>query len=297
MPMPKRRLTSVAIRLEGWIYLFDCGEGTQVPYKELHLGQRSLRVIAITHLHADHCLGLPGMLMLRAQMPDPEPLVLLGPPGLTSFVKHLREDLAMYINYEINIHEWQNTSDTLAYEDEHVRIFWQPVEHSVFCLGYRLEEHQRPGKFDSQKADVLGIPWGPLRGKLQRGETVITSTGTSIRPEEVIGPARRGRHAAYITDTTLAPSLESLLQGVDIAFLESMFLAEHASEAADKKHMTVEQAAQVAARAGVQRLALVHVSPRYDREDLRQMESEARRYFHGARVARDGEPFEVPLPD
>ncbi len=299
MPMPRRRLTAVALRLGGSCYLFDCGEGTQVPYKELHLGQRGLRLCAITHLHADHCLGLPGMLMLRAQMPDPEPLTLVGPPGLARFVRDVRRDLALYINYEIRIEEHEGRSGALelAYEDEQLRLFWQPVLHSCFCLGYRLEERDRPGRFDPAAADALGVPFGPLRGQLQRGETVVTPAGDTVRPEQVLGPPRRGRHLAFITDTGLAPALASLLRQADLAFLEGMFLSEHLQEALEKKHLTVEQAATAARDAGVKRLLLVHISPRYDAADLGRLQDEAARHHPAARVARDGETLTLPFPE
>jgi ribonuclease Z len=299
MPMPRRRLTSVALRLGGWVYLFDCGEGTQVPYKESHLGQRGLRLCVVTHLHADHCLGLPGMLMLRAQMPDPEPLVVLGPPGLGRFIRDVRRDLALYINYEIRIEEWKGPGSGLsvAYEDEQLRILWQPVAHSVFCLGYRVEEHDRPGRFDPAAAEALGVPFGPLRGQLQRGAPIVTPAGVTVQPEQVLGPRRRGRHLAFITDTGLTPALASLLRDTDLAFLEGMFLAEHLQEALEKKHLTVPQAAGAAREAGVERLVLVHLSPRYDAAEVGRLQEEASQHHPRAKVARDGEAFSVPLPE
>ena len=299
MPMPRRRLTAVALRLGGGVYLFDCGEGTQVPYKELHIGQRGLRVCAITHLHADHCLGLPGMLMLRSQMPDPEPLTLLGPPGLARFVRNVRRDLALYINYEIRIEEWRGATDELelAYQDEQLKLLWRPVEHSVFCLGYRIEEYQRPGRFDPQAADALGVPFGPLRGELQRGQPVVTPAGDKISPEQVLGPPRRGRQLAYVTDTALSPALPPLLAEADLAFLEGMFLAEHLQEGLEKKHLTAEQAATAAHQAAVKRLVLVHISPRYDAGEVERLQDEASHHHPAVRVARDKELFTVPLPE
>jgi ribonuclease Z len=298
MPMPRRRLTSVAVRLGGWVYLFDCGEGTQVPYKELHLGLRALRVIAVTHLHADHCLGLPGLLMLRAQMPDPEPLLVLGPPGLRRFVQHVRADLALHINYEVRVEEWSSrAADDLAYEDELVRLRWRPLAHSTLCLGYRMEEHGRPGRFDPAAADALGVPWGPLRGKLQRGETVTLDDGRRVEPGQVLGAARRGRRLAFVTDTAPTPAIATLLADADLAFVEGMFLPEHREEAESKKHLAVDQAAQAAAAARALRLVLVHISPRYEGPEVRELAAEAARHHPRAQVARDGELFDVPLPD
>jgi len=297
MPMPRRNLTSIAVRTEGRIYLLDCGEGTQVPYKEQHLGLRNLDVVAVTHLHADHVLGLPGMLMLRAQMPDPGPLTLLGTPGLRRFVRHVRSDLAMHINYPIAVREWSEDGGELAYEDDQVRIFWRPLLHTVRCLGYRIEEHVRPGRFDPEAATRLGVPMGPLWGRLQAGESVHARSGELVRADQVLGPPRRGRHVAYATDTMITPALQPLLRGADLAFVESMFAPEEADDAAAKKHMTAVQAARAAHQAGVQRLVLVHVSPRYERSELKRLAKAAREEHPRASVGRDGQVFAVPLPD
>ena len=298
MPMPRRRLTSVGLRTgQGTVYLFDCGEGTQIPYKEQHLGLRALRVIAVTHLHADHCLGLPGLLMLRAQMPDPEPLTVLGPPGLKKFIQHVRRDLGMYINYEIKIHRWSEDGQALAYEDDEVQISWRPLNHSVLCLGYRLEEHVRPGRFDPLAAEELGVPRGPLWGKLQQGQAVETPLGERVLPEQVLGAPRRGRRVAFITDTAPCDQMDSLLQGADLALLEGMFHSEHMEDALSKKHMTVEQSCVAASRAGVAQVVLVHLSPRYSGQDIPRLTEEARRHHSRVRVGRDGETFELGAPE
>jgi len=297
MPMPGRRLASVAVRHEGQVYLFDCGEGTQVPYKELHVGLRALRVVMVTHLHADHCLGLPGLLMLRAQMPDPGPLRIVGPPGLARFVDHVRRDLSMYINYELVFHEWSASTGPEAHRDELVRVVWRPLDHTTFCLGYRLEEHDRPGRFDAAAAEALEVPRGPLWGALQRGETVQTPAGEEVTPQQVLGPPRRGRRVAFVTDTRETPAIGALCEGVDLAFLESMFLEEHVDEARAKKHMTASQAARAAAEARAARLVLVHLSPRYEARDLDRFAAEAGTHHPAVQVARDGEVIALPLPD
>ena len=297
MPMPYRRLTSVATRLEGRVYLFDCGEGTQVPYKETHLGLRALDVVALTHIHADHVLGLPGMLMLRAQMPDPGPLMVLGTPGVARFLRNIRADLRMHINYPIEVREWSPHTTALAYEDDQVRIFWYPLEHTVTCIGYRLEEKERPGRFDVAKAERLGVPRGPLWGALQRGESVETPSGTTVHPDEVLGPERRGRHLAYATDTQVTPKLQPLLRDADLAFVESMFAAGMEEDAAKKRHMTVVQATEAAKAAGVKKLVLVHISPRYERSEVRTLGKAAREHHPNVVVGSDGELFKVEFPE
>lgn len=297
MPMPHRRLTSIAVRHEGRVYLLDCGEGTQVPYKEQHIGLRDLDLVAITHKHADHVLGLPGMLMLRAQMPDPGPLTILGTPGIRRFVSNVRADLGMHINYPIEVREWKPGADALAYEDARVRVLWYPLEHTVQCVGYRIEEKERPGRFDPAAAEALGVPRGPLWGKLQAGQEVQTPTGETIRPDQVLGPTRRGRHMAYATDTRVTPKLQPLLRDVDLAFVESMFEPGMEEDAAEKKHMTIPQAAGAAAEAGVKKLVLVHLSPRYEGAAIKRLTTLAREYHPDVRVGRDGKLYELRLPD
>ncbi len=297
MPMPHRRLSSVAVRVEGRSYLFDCGEGTQVPYKELHVGMRALELVAVSHLHADHVLGLPGMLMLRAQMPDPAPLTLVGPPGLGRFVRNVRADLRMYINYKIEIIEWSTGATEVAFENDQLRLLWTPLSHSVFCLGYRLEEHQRPGRFDPEAARGLGIPPGPLYGRLQSGQSITLDDGRVIEPGQVLGPTRRGRHVAMVADTCRTDALQRVLRAADLAFVESMFLPEHADDAAQKKHMTADQSAEAAQQAGVRRLLLLHISPRYENRELRAFGKVARAIHPRADVAREGQVIRVPLPE
>jgi ribonuclease Z len=297
MPMPGRFLTSLVARVAGELYLFDAGEGCQIPYKKLHLGLRNLGLIAISHLHADHVLGLPGILMLRAQVPDPLPLTVLGPPGLRRFVNNIRRDLAIYINYRIEIHEWSDNGSPIAYENDQLQIHWYPLEHSVVCLGYRLVEHDRPGKFDVEAAMALGIRPGPDFGRLQNGETIELLDGRKISPSHVMGPIRRGRRIAFATDTAFTTRLQPLLRDVDLAFVESMFLEEHEAEAATKMHMTATQAARAARLACAQRLVLMHFSPRYEARDVVRFAEEARREYPEVVAARDLQVFEIPLPN
>jgi ribonuclease Z len=287
MPMPARLLTSLAVRLGGRCYLFDAGEGVQLGAKRTHLGIGGLAVVAITHLHADHCLGLPGLLMLRAQMDNPGPLTILGPPGISRFVQQNREVLGFHINYPVHIVEWQVNGTDVAYQDHQVRIRWRPVKHTRFCLGFRLEEVERPGKFHPERARRLRIPEGPLWGRLQRGETIRLSAGEVITPGQVLGPPRRGRHVSFVVDTRPCQVLHDLCQDVDIAFIEGMFLPEDSRHADAKGHLTVVEAAEIASRAGVRRAVLVHISPRYGEDDLPLLERAAKQQFDLAEMGRD----------
>jgi len=297
MPMPDRLLTSLAVRLGGSCYLFDAGEGVQLGLKRTHLGVAGLKVVAISHLHADHCLGLPGLLMLRAQIAHPGPLTILGPPGLCDFVRQNHAILQFHINYPIHCVEWQSQEAAVAYQDHQVRILWQPLEHTRFCLGFRLEEPPRPGKFHPERARAMGIPEGPHWGRLQRGEAVSSPSGMCVTPDQVLGPPRRGRHLCYAVDTRPCAGLEMLCREVDLAFVEGMFLPEDGRHADAKGHLTVVEAADVVHRSGARRAVLVHISPRYTAEDLPTLEKAARERFGAAHIGRDFERYPVSFVD
>jgi ribonuclease Z len=297
MPMPNRLLTSLAVRFEGRIYIFDAGEGTQLGLKRTKIGIRDLGVLAVSHLHADHCLGIPGIMMLKSQIQDPEPLTVLGPPGIRRFVQQAHENLDFYVNFSINFVEWSAEADEVAYQDHQVRIIWHPLEHSRFCLGYRLEELERPGKFKPHLAASLGLPKGPLWGKLQQGQSVILEDGRQVTPEHVLGETRRGRHIGYVVDTKPAKGIYRLCRESDIAFMEGMFLPEDAEHADTKGHLTVEDAARIAGRAGVRRAVLVHISPRYNNDDLPRLAAAAKSRFDEAEMGEDFRVYQVPYPE
>jgi ribonuclease Z len=282
------------VRLKGKVYLFDAGEGVQLGWKRAGLGFKGPRVIAVSHLHADHCLGIPGLMMLRSQTDDPEPLTIAGPPGIEDFVRHIQRILDFYINYPVYFIEWSEQAPEIAYQDELIRLYWRPVKHTRFCLGYRLEELERPGRFDTARAESLGIPQGPLWGRLQRGETVVNEAGRTIFPGQVLGRPRRGRHVAFVVDTRPAKNIYRLCKDADIAFMEGMYLPEHAEQAEAKCHMTVAEAARIAGRAGVQRAVLTHISPRYNDDDLGSLETAARQRFDNVRIGRDQDVYVIP---
>jgi ribonuclease Z len=297
MPMPLRLTTSVLVRREGRMLLFDAGEGIQLALKKGALGIRGLDAVAISHLHADHVLGLPGIMMFRAQCEDPGALTIIGPPGIRSFVQHTLDDLRYHINYSLHYIEWNDNSGEIAFSWNGLSLRWQTLEHSTFCLGYRLEEPARPGRFDPLRAAALGVPSGPLRGRLQAGETITTAEGREVRPEEVLGPPRRGRIVAFATDTRPCEGLSRACARADLAFVEGMFLAVHADAAVEKRHMTAVEAAGMARDAGVDRLVLVHISPRYVHEDEATLGADARAVFPRAEVAIPLEAYPIPLPD
>ena len=297
MPMNYRFLTALIVRHNGFNYLFDAGEATQIGFKATRVGVKALRVIAISHLHADHCLGIPGILMLRAQVEQPDPLTILGPPNIEKFVGQTRQILDFNINYDLHFIEWNPERPEVAYENDMLKIIWAPLKHSTFCLGYRLEEKPRPGKFELQAAQSLGIPPGPFYGKLQRGESITLPDGRQIRPEQVLGKPRRGRTIAFVVDTEPTPNIYRLCDKADIAFIEGMYLPDMADEARAKQHMTVDDGGRIAARSHVQRAVLVHISPRYKAGELHELEKIAKNRFDKAEMGVDFGRYHIALPD
>ena len=296
MPLPNRHLTSVLRRREGELFLFDGGEGTQVSLRRLNLRWKKISVIFVSHTHADHVTGIPGLLMLSSQVDRDDPLYIIGPPRIAEYIETSRRVLDMYINYEIVVKEI--TEPGVVYEGDgfHVRAF--PLRHTKPCFGYTLEEYLRPGVFHPEKAEALGVPRGPLWARLQSGETVRAASGRDVRPTEVLGSPRSGRKFSFVTDSLAFPEIAPEVAGSDLFVCEGMFERELAPDAHAKKHMTAEEAAGIAAAAGgVKKLALIHYSPRYTEFNLKQLLREAQAVFPGATLTRDRMVFPIEFED
>ncbi|WP_010256585.1 ribonuclease Z [Treponema primitia] len=295
MPLPNRHLTSVLLRREGELFLFDGGEGTQVSLRKLNLRWKKISVIFVSHTHADHVTGIPGLLMLSSQVDRDDPLYIIGPPRIAEYIETSRRVLDMYINYEIIIKEV--TEPGIVYQGDgfHVRAF--NLRHTKPCLGYTLEEDERPGIFHPEKADALGVPRGPLWSKLQSGETVIAADGREVRPEEVLGETRSGRKFSFVTDTLAFPEIADEVHGSDFFVCEGMFERALEESAREKKHMTAEQAAYLAKAAEVKKMALIHYSPRYTEYDLKQLLKEAQSIFPGTILSRDRMVYPIEYID
>lgn len=296
MPLPHRHLTSMLLRREGDLFLFDAGEGTQVSLRRLNLRWKKINAIFISHTHADHVTGLPGLLMLSSQVDRDEPLYIYGPPRIAEYVESSRKVLDMYINYEIIVKEIQ--APAVCYEGEGFRIKAFPLRHTKTCYGYALEEDMRPGAFHPESAVERGVPRGPLWSKLQAGQTVQSADGVDVRPEDVLGPPRSGRKVSYITDTLYFPEVAPEVSGSDLLVCEGMFEKELLASAVEKKHMAAFQAATIARDAGaVKKLALIHYSPRYTDHDLKVLLDEARQIFPDTVLSRDRLRFPIDYVD
>jgi ribonuclease Z len=296
MPLPNRHLTSVLLRREGELFLFDGGEGTQVSLRSLNLKWKKISVIFVSHTHADHVTGIPGLLMLSSQVDRDDPLYIIGPPRIAEYIEANRRVLDMYINYEIKVREVTEPGVVYAGEDFHVRAF--SLRHTKPCFGYTLEEDARPGKFHSDKALALGIPRGPLWAKLQSGVSVLTSDGREVHPADVLGKARSGRKFSFVTDTLAFPGIAKEVRDSDLFVCEGMFENDLLEDAIAKRHMTAEQAAYIAQLAGnVKKLALIHYSPRYTEYNLQRLLKQAQAVFPNTVLSRDSAIFPIEYED
>ena len=292
MPLPNRALTSVLLRREGELFLFDCGEGTQVSLRRLALRWKKISVILVSHTHADHVTGIPGILMLSSQVERNEPLYIIGPPRIREYVEASRRILDMYINYEIVVKEV--TGQETVFEGEGYRIRSRLLHHTKPCLAYCLEEDMRPGVFDPDAAQSLGVPRGPMWSTLQSGTAVRLDSGVEVQPGQVMGPQRKGRKFSFVTDTTWVPGLPDFVRGSNLLICEGMFGEDLEEDAVDKKHLTATQAAQIALEGGVDRLGLIHYSPRYTERELKRLLHQARQIFPGTFLTRDLQVIDLP---
>lgn len=294
MPLPGRNLTSALVRREGEMFLFDCGEGTQVSLKMLNLSWKKIGRIFISHMHADHVTGLPGLLMLSSQVDRDEPLYIYGPTRLGEYIDSSRRILDMYINYDIH---FIPVEEGAIYENDEFTVNCFMLRHTKICYGYSLVEKQRAGAFSVEAALAHRVPRGPLWSKLQHGLSVMNEDGLTVTPDMVLGPKRDGRKFTYITDTMYFPELSDYAHDSDILFCEGMFDSSLEDDARQKKHMTAAQAAMVARDGNVGRLCLQHYSPRYSDRELKILAAEARAIFPETVLTRDRMSFDIPLKD
>jgi ribonuclease Z len=288
MPTAQRGPTAVLVRRGGERLLFDCAEGTQRQLLRSQVGLVELREVFLTHYHADHYLGLPGMLKTFALRGRELPITIFGPPGLQDLFAALRRIFGK-LTYDYELVELR-PGDVLERGDYVLRAF--AVEHGVSAVGYALVEKPRPGRFDPEAADVLGLPHGPERGALQRGESVTLDDGQVVTPDAVLGPPRPGRKLVLAGDTAPARSVIAAADGADVLVHEATFCEEERERARETAHSTAADAAEVARAADVALLALTHLSSRYFGPDVAR---EARAVFPETVIPRDFDVIEIPF--
>jgi ribonuclease Z len=286
LPMPKRALPAVALSHNGIITLFDCGEGTQFQLQRAGLSPHKIACICISHLHGDHFFGLPGLLASQTLMSRVAPLQLVGPQGLSEYLRTTQRLTGTRPSFDLHITEVTPQQDYLALRLAKATLEVRALEHTTFCLGFCFVENDLPGKFDAEMATRLGIPEGPERAALVRGEPVVLSNGRLVKPEAVVGPPRRGRRVAYCVDTRPCASAALLAKRADLLIHDGTFAQDEDDRARETGHSTAQQAAEIAAQAGARRLFLTHISARYV-DDGSPLLSESRALFAQTEVASD----------
>jgi ribonuclease Z len=292
IPTLDRNVSALALQREGETLLFDCGEATQRQMMRYGIGF-TLREIFFTHYHSDHILGLTGLVRTLGLQDRTEPMTLYGPRGAGRILGGLLAVGVERNRFPVEVVELK-PGDRLGRGDHDIVVF--ETDHRADTVGYALVEHDRLGRFHPERARDLGIPEGPLWGRLHRGEAVELPDGRRVAPADLVGPTRPGRTVVLSGDTRPAPGLLEAARGADLLVHEATFGDEEAARARETGHSTASQAARVAAEAGVRRLVLTHISARYSRE-APELLAEAQAVFPETTVARDGMVLEVPFPD
>lgn len=290
MPLPYRWLTSMMARYNGKSILIDCGEGTQIAMKEKGWSPKPIDIICFTHYHADHISGLPGLLLTMGNAERTEPLLMIGPKGLSRVVSSLRV-IAPELPFEIQFKELTEPEESIQFDGFHIDAF--RVNHNVVCYGYSLVV-ERKGKFMVEKAKELNIPvncWN----RLQHGEIVETPEGV-YTPGMVMGEERKGIKVTYCTDTRPTPVICEHGRETDLLILEGMYgEPEKKAKAREYKHMTFYEAAEIGAKANPKAMWLTHYSPSLTRPE--EYMKEVKRIFPRTLAAKDGQTIELDFEE
>ena len=295
-PTIDRNVSGLALAREGETMLFDCGEGTQRQMMRYGVSF-TFRDIFFTHWHSDHRLGVIGLrrtlglLNIFGGAERQDGLTLYGPKGARRVLGHALDVGIERVKFPVEIVELA-VGDAVKRPDYDIVTF--PTEHRADTIGYALVEHIRLGRFNPEKARALGIPEGPLWGRIHKGEAITLPDGRRVAPEELVGQPRAGRRVVISGDTRPVPALREAAKGADLLVHEATFSQEDAARARETGHSTAHEAATIARDAGVRRLVLTHISPRYSRE-APELLAEARAVFGETLIARDGMELEVPF--
>ncbi|HEX8178776.1 MAG TPA: ribonuclease Z [Pyrinomonadaceae bacterium] len=296
VPTKARNVSAVALKLpqRAEVWLFDCGEATQHQLQHTDLRISQLRRIFITHLHGDHLYGLLGLLATCGMAGNAQPIDIYGPPGLDEYVRMSAQLSRLRLGEQVQV---RTVQPGLLCEDAEFAVSCQPLRHRVTAFGYRVTEKDRAGRFNAERAAELGIPAGPLYGRLKRGETITLADGRTINGAELCAPPERGRALAYCTDTTFCANSVALARDADVLIHEATFVAEDEELAHQSMHSTAPDAAEVARQARVRQLVLTHISPRYapgNPIEAGELLRQARAVFPQTIMAQDFMTLEIP---
>jgi ribonuclease Z len=291
VPTPKRSLPGIAVKRKGEIILFDCGEGIQRQIIQARLGFHKKMKVFVTHMHGDHVLGLPGILQTMSLMDRKRGLNVYGPPGIKAFTDAVQQTIQFVLTFPLKIFEIKEEGVVYDGKEYEVHAIW--ADHVIPSLAYALVEKSRPGKFYAKKAEKLGVPEGPLWGKLQRGSNVKLPDGQVIKPQQVMGSQRLGRKIVYTGDTRAFNGLTKFAENADLLIHDGTFDDELSDKAWEDGHSTPSQAAETAKKAKVKKLVLTHISARYKNPSI--LLEQAQKVFSAVDVAEDFMKLGIPL--
>jgi ribonuclease Z len=269
------------------VFLFDCGEGTQVQLMRSGVKRSRIHSIFIGHLHGDHLYGIAGLLSTMHLDGREEPLNVFGPEGIRNYLNASFRTADLQFTYALRVQEFPRGFRGRVLDETEFYVDALPLDHSIFCLGWRLQEKTRPGTFNLEEAQALGIPRGPMYGRLQDGESVTLPDGRVIKPEMVLGAPRPGKSVVYCLDTQFSERSIELAENCTALIHETTFGSDDAELARDRKHSTMEDAARVAKAAGAAQLIATHFSSRYDGRQVMKMGDDACAIFENLTVGRD----------
>jgi ribonuclease Z len=294
MPSKQRNVTSIALNLleeRGFYWLFDCGEGTQqqILHSPVKLGRTEK--LFLTHLHGDHLYGLPGLLTSRSYLGGDTPLTVYGPIGLKSFIDTALSVSGAHLSYSLHVVEIAEEGQ--LFEDETFLVETARLEHRIECFGYRIIEKDQPGKLLMDKLSQLGVPAGPIYGKLKMGHTVELEDGRVLQGADFVGPPIPGRKVVILGDTRYCAGALDLAQDADVLVHEATFAMDKQELAYAFDHATSIDAARTAEEAGADALIMTHISSRYQGEDTNLLLQEARNIHANSHIAKDFWSFEI----
>ncbi|MDB5081970.1 MAG: RNAse [Chloroflexi bacterium] len=299
-PSRLRNVSAVALQFnqQSDFWLFDCGEGTQQQLMRSPIRLSQLQYVFVSHLHGDHFYGLPGMLASRSLQYGAEtPVTVFGPPGLARYLQTTFDvSGGSQMGYPLTIKE---VKPGLVHEDERFTVTCLPLVHRIPSYGYAVTEKPQPGHFDVEAAQKLGVPAGPLYGRLKRGESITLPDGTLVDGATLVGPPIKGRKVVYCCDTVYCENSVQLARDADVLIHEATYAGDDLDLAVRGGHSTATQAALVARQAGVTALIMTHFSPRYEGGNVEgpgmaRLEAEARNTFANSYIANDFWSFDIP---
>ena len=294
VPAKMRNVSSIALKLldeRNEIWLFDCGEATQQQILNTTIRPGKIKKIFITHLHGDHIFGLPGLLTSRSFQGGEDELIVYGPKGIKRFIDASISVSHSKLGYPLKVVEFEE--DGVLFSDQQFRVEAMKLEHGIPSYGFRITEADQIGELKAEELRAIGVPFGPVFGRLKRGEVVTLEDGRVIDGKDYVSEDIKGRIVVICGDTRFTPKSITLAQNANVLVHEATYEADKEKTARQHFHSTSKQAATIALEANVQQLYLTHISARYLGHQVSQLEQEARKVFPKTKVVKDFDTFTI----